>query len=448
MKKKGNKKLYVSGMHCASCELIIERKMDKIGIDAQVSLKDKTVTLKNASGIGLDELNKNFQDLGYTFDTNKQKEDHSQAWKMGLSAGLLILALFYLLDKTNLMAYISVSETSALPLFFLFGLAAGMSSCAALVGGLLLSLGKKWHEELAGEPYFKRAQPFILFNAGRLVSFGIFGGILGLLGSAIQISLGLSALMVIGVSLLTILVGLQMLQVPFFKDFAIKLPKSITQKAADPDTVRGKFMPFASGALTFLLPCGFTLTAQSAALLSGSFGKGTMIMTLFALGTLPMLASISASSLAFTKKAKTAGAFNYAAGLLIVLMGVYSINSQLNVLGWPSLSDLRVKADQRTTKVKGLGTAGNASEQLMQLEATSFAYNPTYFQIRAGVPTKLEIYNSGARGCAQALAARGLIPGMVTLKPGLNTVKFTPKKGVYKISCTMGMVPPVTVEVL
>ncbi|PIZ28832.1 sulfite exporter TauE/SafE family protein, partial [Candidatus Berkelbacteria bacterium CG_4_10_14_0_8_um_filter_39_42] len=40
-------------------------------------------------------------------------------------------------------------------------------------------------------------------------------------------------------------------------------------------------MPMALGALTFLLPCGFTLTAEGLALISGNSLSGALIMLAF-----------------------------------------------------------------------------------------------------------------------------------------------------------------------
>jgi hypothetical protein len=46
------------------------------------------------------------------------------------------------------------------------------------------------------------------------------------------------------------------------------------------------------------------------------------------------------------------------------------------------------------------------------------------------------------------MAARGLIDNYVELEDGWNYVELTPKKGVYKLTCTMGMVRPVTITAI
>ncbi|PIZ93637.1 MAG: hypothetical protein COX82_02320, partial [Candidatus Magasanikbacteria bacterium CG_4_10_14_0_2_um_filter_41_10] len=66
----------------------------------------------------------------------------------------------------------------------------------------------------------------------------------------------------------------------------------------------------------------------------------------------------------------------------------------------------------------------------------------------AGVPTTLIVDDQGIQGCGIFLASRGLIDSFVELKLGKNTIDLgTPKAGTYKITCSMGMVAPVTLHI-
>jgi hypothetical protein len=67
--------------------------------------------------------------------------------------------------------------------------------------------------------------------------------------------------------------------------------------------------------------------------------------------------------------------------------------------------------------------------------------------LKADEPTQLLVENQGVLGCGQYMAARGLFDGWIDLKPGSNSIQFTPKKGTYKLTCTMGMVPPIIITV-
>ena len=93
-------------------------------------------------------------------------------------------------------------------------------------------------------------------------------------------------------------------------------------------------MPFIMGALTFFLPCGFTITAQTIALLSASPLQGALIMGFFALGTAPTLLLIGFSSVKFFEKPHLSLTFSKVAGFLVIFFAFYNIYNQLNVLGF------------------------------------------------------------------------------------------------------------------
>jgi uncharacterized protein len=447
--KPKKQKFFVQGMHCSSCELLIEKKLSETADikKAEASLRkgEVDVTYTGTDNLSANDLNNLFKDLGYKFSLRKIKNGGGKLNILQpLVVVFLILAGFFLLQRSGIGNVVSVSSFSTPPTFFLFGLVAGISTCAALIGGLLLSLSQKWNEVYIGEDTKHRAVPFVMFNLGRLISFALLGGILGAIGSLFHMSLTFTSLLTISVAILMLVLGLQMVGVPWANKIQFKAPKSITTKISDEGRFKGKYMPFTIGALTFFLPCGFTILAQSASLASGNFITGSLMMSAFALGTLPTLALISFTSVELTKKPKLTASFNYVAGLLVIFFALYNFNSQLNVMGWKSINDLPglFKTDPAPT------TRQLSDVQLMQMEATAYGYYPTKFALQSGVPVRWEIYDSGTTGCTNAIIARGLIDGSIRLSPGLNVYEFTPQKpGVYKATCWMGMAPPVTIEV-
>ena len=121
-----------------------------------------------------------------------------------------------------------------------------------------------------------------------------------------------------------------MLDVPGFRKLQFSMPKFITRKIADEKNFKGKYMPFIMGALTFFLPCGLTITAQTIALLSGSWIQGSLIMGFFALGTAPMLLFIGLSSVTFFSRSVT---FSKVAGFLVLFFALFNIINQMNFWG-------------------------------------------------------------------------------------------------------------------
>jgi sulfite exporter TauE/SafE len=148
------------------------------------------------------------------------------------------------LEGSGIASTVTVDASSSLLAFFLFGLVAGSSSCAALVGGVLLSMAKQWNEVYIAETTLKRSQPHIMFQVGRLISFSSLGGVLGLVGQALTISTEVSAIITIIISLLMLILGLQMLEVSWAKSIRFTLPKSFGSFIANEQNFRGRSMHF------------------------------------------------------------------------------------------------------------------------------------------------------------------------------------------------------------
>jgi plastocyanin domain-containing protein len=76
------------------------------------------------------------------------------------------------------------------------------------------------------------------------------------------------------------------------------------------------------------------------------------------------------------------------------------------------------------------------------MEASASSYSPDSFTVRAGVPVRWEITDTGTSGCTNAVISKDLFEGQVSLTHGKTSVKeFTPDEpGRYRFSCWMGMV--------
>jgi len=467
------KKFYIKGMHCASCEMIIEKKLGKENgvILADVDLNKGSVEIETLGNNLFSEsyLNYLFKDDDYTFSDKPfvkqapvkvqteceivcEEESSGGANYTPYMLAALLLAGFYILQKTGFASLISVNSQSSLPVFFLFGLLAGLSSCAALVGGIILSLSKQWlsiyHKN---DSVLKKSEPHILFNTGRVLGYGVFGGLLGLVGNVFRISPTFSASLVIAVSFLMILLGLQMLGVKALAKYQIRFPKSFTRRFSNEENFQGRFGPFLMGALTFFLPCGFTITVQALALASGNPLQGALIMAMFALGTVPSLLAIGLSSVKLFGNPKAAKQFLTIAGILVLAFAFFNINSQLSVLGVSNISDVLAVATIPGTSNQGRDTAlvpVVSGKQIIKMEASSRGYTPNRFRIKVGQPVRLEVTDVGTSGCTNAIISK-LWDGQIPLTLGTTSIKeFTPSKaGVYKFSCWMGMISG-TIEVV
>jgi sulfite exporter TauE/SafE/copper chaperone CopZ len=442
-------------MHCASCEIIIEKKLlDLPGIKSVEASTSKGEVVMEFEGDrpNPDRLTKIFKDENYSFsDASQPANSHELAHSKGKNNSTLVafnitifvVIAFLLLDKAGIANFLIINSTSSLIAFFGFGLLAGVSSCAALVGGIVLSMSKQWNSlyaENAGTS--KKLQPHLMFNIGRVVSYFILGGVLGIIGSRLQISPQFTAFLIIAVSFLMIALGFQMLGVKAFRKFQITAPKSVTREIANENNFQGKYMPFLMGAATFFLPCGFTITAQSLALISGNAFSGALIMGAFALGTVPMILFIGMSSVKFNSKPHLAERFSKVAGFLVLFFAIYNMSNQMNVLGFTGFSSL-ISSQTQTTSVNQKDLPPIVSgKQVIKMTAYGDRDTPNYFKVRVGVPVRWEITGGPSLGCNGAIISGSLFSGAVDLTPGQVAIKeFTPTKaGKFRFSCTMGMI--------
>ena len=248
-----------------------------------------------------------------------------------------------------------------------------------------------------------------------------------------------------------LILGLQMAGIGWAKKIHLTTPRFLSRYISNEEHFQGKYMPIVVGVLTFFLPCGFTLMAQSAALAAGNTLMSALMMFSFALGTLPVLWFLGFSSVSLQKSKLFSQTFNLIAGILIVIFGIYNINSQLNVLGIPSVSDITPR--ETIGVVQGLGVRlvgiGKNQYQEVTMEARGFEYLPAELTLKAGVPVKLTVKSNGVFGCAAAMYWPGIYDEVIFLDKPVVSAEFIPKNsGTFKVSCSMGMVPPVKVTVL
>lgn len=323
---------HVSGTHCPSCKILIEDILsEQKGIKKSVvDLKKETVTVETESDqspqLLAETLTAKIKPNGYTLSIEKViqgKKSDDTIWK-ALPIGLVFLILFFILQKLGILNLGIGGKTTPVT-SFIIGLIASVSSCLAIVGGLILSLSAKVAQDESTKTSKKQ---FVLFHGGRLLGFAVLGGILGFVGQAIGITFTFSAILGLIASSVMILLGLNL--VGIIKKNKVALPTGIF--AYFRKVEHSTLAPILIGIGTFFLPCGFTQAMQVAALSSGSFTSGFLIMLSFALGTLPMLALLSFGSVSFAHS-KHAPLFFKSAGIVVIGLGIFALLAGLAGLG-------------------------------------------------------------------------------------------------------------------
>ncbi|MFA5967545.1 MAG: sulfite exporter TauE/SafE family protein [Patescibacteria group bacterium] len=438
---------YVKGMHCASCEILIEKELLSF---PSVELADATLT-NGQVNIGfkhdrpsLEKLNELFRENGYVFSDHPFPKESSDWLKPILWAGLII-TIFILVIKLGLASFVSVNSQSSLGVFFIFGLLAGISGCAALIGGLVLSLSKQWLEMYSPSASLTAKMiPHTLFNVGRIISYGLLGLALGFLGERIQFSPVITAVIVLAVSGLMLLLALQMMGVKTFSRLRIALPKNLTGKIYAGERKGGWFYPLFVGFLTVLLPCGFTIIAEGAAILSGSPWRGLLIMFFFVLGTMLPLMAIGASSVKLGSNQKSSEAFLKTAGLLIIFFIIFNLNTQFGLVRYLSnfISNLGAVENLEGQSGNNALPIPDTTQVIKAIYSDAKGLNPNSFTIKVGQPVRLEIeVKDDVYGCMSTILIPGLWDQPELMRKGKTVVmEFTVRRSdTFPITCAMGV---------
>lgn len=426
----------IRGMHCKSCELLIEGTLKDVkGI--------KKVDVSHIAGrakIWYDEvkpsqnsISKAIEAAGYSVGQQDNKywlSRNPRDYYFLVNAGAILLLLFIAFQVSGISEISAGFNQKGIAMAAVVGLVAGVSSCMALIGGLILAMSARHAETHPEATPMQKFRPHLFFNLGRVLGFAFFGGLIGLVGGVLQPSIKVMAILTIIVGAVMILLGLKLIEIfPILQRVNITLPKFVS-KALGISQEQKEYSHKAavlSGALTFFLPCGFTQAMQLYAISTGSFVSGALIMSLFALGTAPGLLGVGGLSAAF--KGAKAKLFFATAGLAVILLGVFNISNASSIVFPPKLVN--------GTQSKSQAAAGTVVEVHMTQSGTG--YSPNQFTVKKGNTVRWIINSTNQYSCASYIRMPSYGIGQ-PLKAGENIIEFTPTQtGDIAFSCSMGM---------
>lgn len=324
--------LHIHGMHCNACVVLTEDelKAHKNVVSAKSNLTTRTVEICGDFGdITLQEIAQELTAVlsQHTLSTEKQKSKVQWSdFNLAIPIAAGFIFLFIVMQKLGLVNLVNTSQVSY-GTAFIIGLIASLSTCMAVVGGLVLSISANFAKN--GDP----VRPQILFHVGRLSAFLILGGTIGALGSAFQLGQTGAFILSFTVAIVLLILGINLLDIfPWAKKFQPTLPSFIGKRVHSLKNINHTLMPFFIGVSTFFLPCGFTQSMQIYTLSTGNFITGALTMFIFALGTLPVLSLLSFSSLSIQTKTQS-GIFFKSAGLIVIFFGILNLIGSLVAFG-------------------------------------------------------------------------------------------------------------------
>lgn len=328
----------------------------------------------------------------------------------------------------------------------LLGLLAGGVSCAAVQGGLLAGLVSRQRggsDGTARPTLSDDLAPVGGFLAGKLVSHGALGLLLGAVGSVMQLSLHVRTMAQLAAGVLIIVMGLAQLGVPGLRKVAFEPP------AAWGRFVRGRarsmsvFAPAVLGLASILIPCGVTLSVMALAVTTGSPWQGAALMLVFVAGTAPLFTVLGYAA---ARARRAAGPWRkrlaMLTGVVVLAAGLFTFNGGLELSASPlAASQLAgLFGGDPAPAMAGSALSTADGQQRVVVTAVTDAYLPADQQVKAGVPTTLIVRSKQARGCVRAF----VIPSLRverTLPPNGDTAigLGVLKPGKLRYSCGMGM---------
>ena len=453
-------KLYINGMTCINCQTRIQNALKKQSGITQAAVSYETETadvLYDSSVISLDQIQGLIDELGYSASVQKASRP-KMVGRILRELGIIVI-LYFLLRHFGILNYLAPASLAdaqmGYGMLFVIGLITSVH-CIAMCGGINLSQTlQKSSEPSANVSSISRAmfQNAAAYNAGRIISYTIIGGILGGIGAftkmagTLQTSSFFQGLLKLLAGALMVVMGINMLGLfPRLRRFHLQIPLPHFQKGKQKKASHKRRTPFIIGLFNGLMPCGPLQSMQIVALASANPFTGALSMFFFALGTIPLMLGfgsiVAGLGKHFTKQVLKCGA------ILVVVMGLSMMSQGTALSGINSkINTLFSAKDETTVKTSGLNHL-NDSDTDMEKDGIQYVSNTLEsghypdITVKAGIPVKWTIHaeKSSINGCNYKI----LLPDFDTecvFEEGNNTIEFTPKEtGIYTYSCWMGMI--------
>jgi sulfite exporter TauE/SafE/copper chaperone CopZ len=424
----------VEGTTCGSCEILLERALRKIsGVQSvKVSNRLGRIEMKVRDRLQLTprDLSRAVNDSKYRFYPGDGSRFGSRiAWDRVVVALTLAFSVYFVFIRSGLIQT-NVSPENSVGLLAVFGIGvvAAFSSCTAVVGGLVAAVAASAAQD-DSKSFSQKVRPHLLFNMGRVLGFGLFGAMVGAIGSMLALSSFSNGIFLLAVAVMMVGIGLNLLGA-FPGGSLFGLSRLVARFVQGKEGQSNPLSIMTVGALTFFLPCGFTQSVQLLAAASGSPARGAVIMIVFALGTVPALLGLGLATSVMRGRLLTG--FSSVIGTLVIS------------IGFANIANASVLLDRGSSKIEvpvsSIEIPTEDGYQILQMEVTDqLTYAPDTLYVRVGQPVRWEIFGSDYMGCASSLVLREF--GVREyLRPGFNTVEFTPNRvGTYRFTCSMGM---------
>ncbi len=433
----------VAGMTCRSCERRIERNLRAIPAvkRAAASATRGQVIVQVAAPVSDQEIAAAIEAAGYSVGTTPWMSRDRRAWATVGAAALGLAGVAVLVSTTGLTelgAGAGDIRSGGLVVALLLGLAAGVSTCLALTGGLVLALSAAYEarrDPSSDAGVIARLRPSAVFVTSRVVGFTLLGMGLGAIGASVTMPPMLTAVLMIAVAVVMTLLGARLTGLsPKVAAWSPTLPSGLARAIGVHEGSAATYSDTRAAALgvaSFFLPCGFTQAVQVYALSTGSPAIAGAILGVFALGTAPGLLALGGLPAIIPPNVRPTA---------LRVVGVVVIGFAL-LNGAAGLRLLGVSPDLGGPTVAGPAPDVTFEDGVQVLRTFQVAngYEPVEASLYAGVPTRWIVESLEGGSCAIFMQAPAL--GLqILLQEGENVIEL-PALGPGRVdyTCSMGM---------
>lgn len=431
------KEIYIKGMQCVSCEEQINRALNELkSVKASASFKEEKVIVSfDENLINIVEIERAIKNEGFKIISKNKKGEKSESFDLETIFKYIIIVLgmnfiFVHLFRINIIGRVLeiinylvsnvpvIDENTSFALLFIIGVLTSFH-CVAMCGGINVS------QCLAFKDTSKKS-PNLMYNLGRVTSYTILGGFVGLIGSVFSISLTGQALLYIIVGVFMILMGLNLFGVNIGRKLLPRMPKGFR------NINKSGHGPYVVGLLNGFMPCGPLQSMQIYALSTGSFVEGALSMFFFSIGTVPLMYIFG--KIGDFKNPSLAKKFMKVSAILVLIMGAVMTNRGL------ALMDVGTNGLAKSPSQNAIVSEVTGDEQIIYTDLKARKYPDIVVEKGKKVKWIIDATNETLNGCNNEIIINeyGIDK---RLNIGENIIEFTPTEtGTYRYSCWMGMI--------
>jgi len=437
--------IQIEGIHCRSCKTLIETEVGVLeglkGIDVDYQTSKCRIEFDDQK-ISQRRIFEAIEKLNYK--VNHNVIEPAQMVKRGIPkkfiiAGVLLVLFtmgYYLIKHFGLLELLSTLNEQRVSywLIFIIGVLASFH-CVGMCGGLVVTYTTR-HYTANQDKRTNNSAPHLQYNAGRMISYAIIGGILGGAGSFFGVNPTFTGIITLLAGGFMVLMGLSLLtHFKWLEKIKLSTPAFIARFLYGQRHTKKPKGPFIIGLLNGFMPCGPLQAMQLYALASGSITRGALSMGIYALGTIPLMFGFgSFISLISHERIKQVMKFS---GAIVIILGLFMINRGLVNFGYGFRGFVPIKQIGQTEFL----IEGSAKEyQVVNMDLTYKGYSPNILFAKKDIPVRWIINVKQMSGCTDEI----IMPEYnirKKLEYGENIIEFVPKKtGDIKFSCWMQMV--------